>query len=1411
MYFSRKHFGTLVALGSILAPAWLGAEEPASLRPGLLGRFYRGENFRDPARAVRIDERIAFDWGDAPPDLRLEPGPFSVVWRGQLFVPDDGAYRFRLDTDGEARVLLDGELLLAASGRAAARHWSEPHALRYGYRPLEVRFRTTGPRARIALHWMSEHFAPEPLSGANLFLEEADELAARSAASFRRGRLLATRLRCAACHPLPGLASPRAAPALTRHGGGPRAAAIADRLRDRAGARSLPAHSTMPVFSLAEDQVQAVAAYLAPGAPPRGRPADAPRPGDVTRGRELTLRRGCLACHSLEGLGGNGEAGAETLERASGRRTREALIRWLEPPETGRPASAHRPRLPLDAGERRQIAAYLESLGEPSGQPNAPATGRERRDHAVRRGRAVVQQRNCGACHELPDRFSVALAPPLDRDAPLSWERSCLSPPPPGSLRPFYPLEPEARRHLKHFISHLAAGARSSAFDRGAALLEERGCLSCHPRDASPGLGPLARQLAERHPSLRGRAAALRAPSLQPVGDKLREKALLDALRGDAPPRRRWLEVRMPRFHHRPGEIEALALYLTTRDRAPPPPASADPRPTPPGERLFEAGHRLVGPRGFSCTSCHDIGEYRPRGVELSALGPDLLSPGKRLRREWFGRFLGAPSRLEPGVEMPAITLGIPGILDGDREAQVAALWHALNSAAFAVPASARVEQQLTVPPGDPPRVIRDVFRRRRGKPASRDPRDEAAGWTPRALAIGLPGGWNFLYDLDVLAPVACWTDAFARQRTQGKSWYWETAGIDVLDPIPPFPPLALREAGRWVAPIQSGRSFGRLSGWSEERDAVELRYHLRFPKDRRLAVRERVSLREGSPLRVVEVVSDAEVELHFLLTLPRDAAPRVGDRGIRADSVRGPLEFVARGGSGRWEALDGAAREALKVPGEARVFAMAVRFAAGRARLEVALEAPQTTPSPHLEATVPSPERWTAEPVSVLPGFHGLRLPLERKIMPTSFAFAESGAVFVASLSGEIALLRDTDGDGVEDTARRLAAHLSAPFGMLAEGDKLLVSHKPELLELSDTNGDGYHDRVRVVATGWGLTHDYHDWSFGLVKKGGDYYVLLASDYAQAGRPVEASAYRGHALRISPSGALETVARGMRYPAGLARNSRGELFFTDNQGDGNPFNEINHLSRGGFYGLPGLHDPPFDRERRGELPAVQIPHPWTRSVNGICFLDAAGKFGPLEGHGVGCEYDNRKLIRFTLEEVDGVYQGATYPFSRPTPAGGGLLGPIGCAVSPRGELYVGNIHDSGWGGGDNVGTVVRFRMEGELPPGILEARARPDGFELEFTRPCDPDRATDPESYSVSAYRRIWKGGYATPDRERHRPEVTPRGISEDRRRVRLEVRPLRAGFLYEIHCRPLGPGGEEAWWPATAYYSLKVIPSTR
>ena len=134
------------------------------------------------------------------------------------------------------------------------------------------------------------------------------------------------------------------------------------------------------------------------------------------------------------------------------------------------------------------------------------------------------------------------------------------------------------------------------------------------------------------------------------------------------------------------------------------------------------------------------------------------------------------------------------------------------------------------------------------------------------------------------------------------------------------------------------------------------------------------------------------------------------------------------------------------------------------------------------------------SDEIASVPGYDGVRLPLDGKIMPTAITWTADGTLAFCSLQGQVYLAKDTDNDGVEDKLL-FEEGLAAPFGLIADGKDLIVSHKPELLRLRDTDGDGRADVREVIATGWGYSDNYHDWTHGIVRDSkGNLYMVSAA-----------------------------------------------------------------------------------------------------------------------------------------------------------------------------------------------------------------------------------------------------------------------------------------------------------------------------
>jgi len=1362
-------------------------DDTDGLPPGLVATYYNGATLAPPGH-LRIDDDVAFDWQKSSPDPRLAAGAFSVRWRGSLFVSIPGSYRFHVHQAGTARLRIADAAIDATSAQAA---WSTtvPVTLDFGYHNLTLEYQTGDATRRIGLYWTGPGFALEPVGPEVLFHDQTPTDAER----FSRGHELVRTLRCDRCHRLNADGRSDPAPALTHLGKAVAPPWLRAWLRSP---RDLQPHARMPDYDWTDDDIESIAAYLTTQAKSLTPPTPRRDPGDLDAGRRLFRNRGCLACHQLGDLGSHPPFGGGDLTRVAAKRTAGFLRSWLSKPAATNPD--HRmPNFKLSAMDRDNLTTYLLSLVPVAEHPAIEAPDVPAPDR-VARGRELITRANCAACHRIPNlKADEPSAGPLHGKRKLDWQRACTGDPDPATSRPGYRLDAAQREAIRAYVEALPETPYTpSDYARGADLLHRRGCLACHPRAGATGLVEVAGKLAGVDPELAGQSETLIPPSLNAVGDKLERAYLEQAVAGKAPRRLPWLGVPMPTFTHTPEERNAIVAHLIGHDRIPAGAPSRDESAAPNADRatIYSTGRQLVGP-GFSCTACHVVGGRAPRNLALATRGSELAGIGRRMRRSWFDRWIHSPTRIVPGVEMPAYIEPAPDILAENFNQQLSAIWIALNDPAFAPPTSdGAVQQQLVVTANQPPEIVRDVF-------ANGPPHD---GWTARALAIGFDNRHNVLFDLDTFTLRKWWYGDFARQRTQGKNWFWESAGTTLLFDPRTQPPIALVHNGKLEHPVRERQTIGWLRNWRQwENNRVAMTYSLRFSDDRWLDVTETVATTHSTGFtRSIQVQGVPKGTRALWL----HRGKRVNDRTLELDAEISTAQWQLPDPDHAWQQ-----RNDPGLPPD--TFAVELDPATDRDGVHAGKLLASS--SLHFDAS-PTPDASsgirTAETLNILDGYGVHRLALPDHIMPTALTWRDDGTLVVASLQGDILLVRDTDGDGIEDLATPFAKHLAAPFGLAIDGDDILVSHKPEILRLRDTDGDGRADLNEVVATGWGFNDNYHDWTFGLPRDAaGNFYVTLGSDYQQRERPASQSRFRGHVLRISAEGTLTSIATGLRFTCGLAMNGDGEIFFTDNQGVQNPFNEINHLIEGEFYGVPARHDDHVTGNVRP--PAVCLPHPMTRSVNGLVFIPPDNRpFAPFTGQGIGCEYDNEMLIRFSLQRVGDTYQGAVYPFThkRKNANDGRLQGTMTAGVSPDGDLYVGTFLDSGWLGGPNRGGLIRIHRTGAIPTGIREVRATADGFTIDFTNPIDAAKAADADRYTLSAYRRLWQGGYATPDRDRHEPRIKRVTVDADHTSVHLELETLEPGFVYDLAVKPI-TADNQPLNPATAHYTLNVVPKPR
>ncbi|MCY2960595.1 MAG: DUF1080 domain-containing protein [Planctomycetota bacterium] len=472
---------------------------------------------------------------------------------------------------------------------------------------------------------------------------------------------------------------------------------------------------------------------------------------------------------------------------------------------------------------------------------------------------------------------------------------------------------------------------------------------------------------------------------------------------------------------------------------------------------------------------------------------------------------------------------------------------------------------------------------------------------------------------------------------------------------------------------------------------------------------------------------------------------------------------------------------------------------APGKKRLVKPLAKGRPGDSMPLDALHPALSVQTIRPEGFEPRVGGLAWTADGKLLVATWDAI--GAVY--------ALEGATTGDPARVKISRFAAGLAEPLGLVVWKGRVFVAQKQELTELIDRDGDGVCDEYRAVCSAWDVSPNFHEFTFGLVEKDGFLYLNLAIAIDPGGKSTRPQvAGRGSVLKIDPdSGRYEVVAHGLRTPNGIGLAPDGAILITDNQGDWLPSSKLLRLETGAFYGSRAVLG-----DRAAEL-AVTPPVLWLpqndigNSPSQPCTIPAG--FGPYSGQIAHADVTYGGLQRDTIESVEGVWQGAVMRWTQGLEAGMNRL-----VVGPDGALYVGGVGSTGnWGQeGKLKYGLQRIAWRGGSVFDVLAVRAKTGGFEVEFTEPLAEGLGWETENWFVEDWRYVPTEQYGGPKVDERRLVVRAASVSEDRRRVALQVDGLEAGRV--VHLRVVGPLTDAAGaklWSTESWYTLNKLAADR
>jgi sulfur oxidation c-type cytochrome SoxX len=360
--------------------------------------------------------------------------------------------------------------------------------------------------------------------------------------------------------------------------------------------------------------------------------ADAPQPFRAHPGRWLETHRpdryGCTSCH-----GGQGEA---TSHRGA---AHQPIPHWPEP-------MASRELMEARCGTCHQ----------------------ERRPGGtdwLARGRSLMADRNCVACHEVPGHDAAEVrSPRLDGLAVKvspAWLRGWLQKPKsylPKSRMGDFRLSDRDVEALTAFLLKPRATApldtvdwSKADTDKGGDVFRGSRCVTCH--------------------AVNGRGGSL-GPELTHVGAKASREWLYSWIRD---PHRFQPKTLMPRFRFTDEQARDLAAYLSEEYGEPPEGFGAND--APPSAALADEGRSVFEKRG--CYSCHELEGFPPLariGPKLAAIGDRVLEPAPLAARgiqpsvpNWLFTKVSGPERVLESARMPTF-----GFADDEAAAVTVAL-----------------------------------------------------------------------------------------------------------------------------------------------------------------------------------------------------------------------------------------------------------------------------------------------------------------------------------------------------------------------------------------------------------------------------------------------------------------------------------------------------------------------------------------------------------------------------------------------------------------------------------------------------------------------------------------------------------------------------------------------------------------
>lgn len=488
-------------------------------------------------------------------------------------------------------------------------------------------------------------------------------------------------------------------------------------------------------------------------------------------------------------------------------------------------------------------------------------------------GREQFANVGCANCHEMKASGKPIAATVKARPlAEVNPQQGCLAENVPAGL-PNYDLSREQRAAIQAALT--TSPEQPTPQQQLASVMSTFNCYACHERGGKGGAELARNALFKASIPEMGDEGRL-PPPLNGVADKLQESWLRHVLHNGARDRT-YMKVRMPKFSH--PAVDGLTQVLVELDQKT---EAETPELTEPELRVKAIGQQLVSGNKLACIKCHTFADYPATGIQAIS----LTTMHKRLRKDWFQRYLADPQKYRPGTRMPnSFPNGVSAardILHGHPGEQIEAMWTYLQDGNKAGIPAGLLPDPIELIPEETPVIYRNFVE----------------GVSARAIAVGYPEHVNIGWDAEELCLKVAWhgrfIDASMHWRGRGRG-NQRPLGIHVVKIESNVPWAVAGEAEKaWPTEAAQERGF-QLEGYElDEAGRPVFRYSHPQAKFREQILPLPESDEEADLKRIFEVESvSGSVPLQFLVAAGRNVEIAADGVVVVDGTVRHQLDQV--------------------------------------------------------------------------------------------------------------------------------------------------------------------------------------------------------------------------------------------------------------------------------------------------------------------------------------------------------------------------------------------------------------------------------------------------------------------------------------------------------------------------------------